>query len=132
MKRADYRESLEELTGDRWPEPGSDATRLVRNAYAAYTKPAEALTVEELRLLIGQQVALEWTVPFAIDELERDPLAEGDMYPGDLMNACMSLPEAYFADHRDEKDRLREIAVRIDAGDWDLAFSDRHSDWRST
>jgi len=130
MNRAGVRETLEELTGERWAVPGDDATRLVRKAYEAYTKPAATLTVEELRLLIGQQVALDWTVSFALAELDRNPLAEGDMYPGDLLNACLSLPVSYFAEHSETAEHLRAITAGIDQDDWDLAFAGRHSDWR--
>jgi hypothetical protein len=68
MMRVGHRESLEELTGERWQVPGDDASRLIRYAHAAYVKPAEELTAEGLRLLIGRRVALDWTVPFAIDD----------------------------------------------------------------
>lgn len=130
MDRANIQESLEELEGDRWPEPAAGATRLMCKAHEAHSKPASQLSIEDLRLLIGQKVSLSWAVPFAVAAMEKDPLAEGDMYPGDLLNACLSLPDSYFAEHLDVRDRLRAVATRISDDDWRLAFQGRFREWR--
>jgi hypothetical protein len=46
---------------------------------------ASDLTDEELRLAIGQQMSVRILVPVAIDRLEANPLASGDMYCGALL-----------------------------------------------
>lgn len=48
-------------------------------------KPLRELSDEELRLGIGQQMSLRLLVPIAIQRLESDPLACGDMYQGALL-----------------------------------------------
>nr|WP_095876306.1 contact-dependent growth inhibition system immunity protein [Streptomyces sp. TLI_235] len=57
---------LDELEG-AWPDPAPGAGGL--------------------RLLIGQGVGLPHLVPLALDLLERDPAAEGGLFPGDLLDA---------------------------------------------
>ncbi|WP_371799714.1 contact-dependent growth inhibition system immunity protein [Streptomyces sp. NBC_01707] len=51
--------SLEELKDERWPAPSGDATRLVATPHALRRKPIGELTVEGMRLLIGQGRAAE-------------------------------------------------------------------------
>jgi hypothetical protein len=66
--------------------------------------------VEELRLLIGRQQSLRRYVPLAIEILEQNPLAEGDYYPGDLLQAVLSVDPNYWRAHRDQWERADEIA----------------------
>ncbi|MFE6747330.1 contact-dependent growth inhibition system immunity protein [Kitasatospora purpeofusca] len=82
--------SLEELERDRWPTPSGDETRLVATVLVLRRKPVGDLSVEDLRLLIGQSVGLVHLLPLAVDILWDDPLAEGDMYEGDLLAAVLS------------------------------------------
>jgi hypothetical protein len=53
-------------------------------------KPIGGLTVEDMRLLIGQDVGLAYLLPLAVEVLRVDPLAEGDMYAGDLLAAVLT------------------------------------------
>lgn len=102
--------SLEQIERDAWGDPPSSATRLIRAAYELHRKPVAALTTEDLRLLIGQQIGVEVLLPYALDLLGKDPLVEGDMYPGDLLVAVLRLPPEYWVAHRDQAAELRRIA----------------------
>ncbi|MEU8815917.1 contact-dependent growth inhibition system immunity protein [Actinoplanes sp. NPDC048796] len=102
-------QSLEEIEGKAWGEPPADASRLVATVYALRRRPVGALGVEGLRVLIGQKEGLEILLPLALDELERDPLAEGDFYPGDLLAAVVRVPHAYWQGHADQAARLRAV-----------------------
>ncbi|MEU8712521.1 contact-dependent growth inhibition system immunity protein [Streptomyces sp. NPDC048663] len=82
--------SLEELERDRWPVPPADATRLVATAHALRRRPVGELTVEDMRLLIGQDIGLPYLLPLALSVLRENPLAEGDMYEGDLLSAVLT------------------------------------------
>jgi hypothetical protein len=79
--------SLEELEGERWPEPPVGATRLVLTAHALRRRPLGELSVEELRLMISQGLGLRHLLPLAREILRADPMAAGDLYPGDLLAA---------------------------------------------
>ena len=46
--------------------------------------------------MIGQQISLRYLIPRAITILEANPLAEGDMYPGDLLSAVLHTDKTYW------------------------------------
>jgi hypothetical protein len=97
-------QSLEEIENDRWGDPPADATRLISTAYALRKRPVEALDAEGFRLLISQQIGLDTLIPLAIDQVERNPLAEGGFYPGDLLDALMRrVPQSYWQAHEDQR-----------------------------
>ncbi|MFD7983840.1 contact-dependent growth inhibition system immunity protein [Kitasatospora indigofera] len=82
--------SLEELERDRWSAPSGGETRLMATVRELRRKPLGDLTVEDMRLLIRQDVGLAYLLPRAVEVLRGDPLAEGDMYEGDLLAAVLT------------------------------------------
>ncbi|NKQ28691.1 contact-dependent growth inhibition system immunity protein [Streptomyces galbus] len=82
--------SLEELERDCWPAPPADASHLVATVHGLRRRPIGELTVEDMRLLIGQDVGLGYLLPLALEVLRDDPMAEGDMYEGDLLSAVVT------------------------------------------
>ena len=72
----------------RSPEQGS---YLVAKCHQLRRKPIGEMSVEDLRILLGQQICPAYLVPLAIGILEREPLAEGDYYPGDLLVSVLNL-----------------------------------------
>lgn len=109
-------QSLEEIEGNAWGDPPPGASRLVVTVHALRRRPVGELGVEGLRVLIGQREGLATLVPLALGELERDPLAEGDFYPGDLLAAVVRVPESYWREHRDQAVRLRAVTESVDLG----------------
>ncbi|WP_327685564.1 contact-dependent growth inhibition system immunity protein [Streptomyces sp. NBC_00467] len=81
--------SLEDLEGERWPEPSAGTTHLVRTVHALRRVQVGALTVDDLRTLIAQDVGLPFLLPVALDVLRNDPPAEGRYYEGDLLSVVM-------------------------------------------
>ncbi|MEV6954683.1 contact-dependent growth inhibition system immunity protein [Streptomyces sp. NPDC051183] len=82
--------SLEELERDRWSAPSDGETRLMATVRELRRKPIGGLSVEDLRLLIGQDVGLAHLLPLAVEVLQVAPLAEGEMYEGDLLAAVLT------------------------------------------
>jgi hypothetical protein len=125
VSESDKSRSLEEIEDDYWGYPPADATRLISTAYALHKRPIGALDVEGLRLLISQQIGLDALVPLALDNVERDPLAEGDFYPGDLLDALMRrVPESYWQAHEDQRARVRTVAEALDPDEtFDLLYT---------
>jgi CDI immunity proteins len=76
--------TLDQLEGDVWGDPTFNSY-LVTTCHRLRTKPVDAFSVEDLRIMIGQKIGLPHLVPLAVPVLEREPLAEGDFYPGDLL-----------------------------------------------
>jgi hypothetical protein len=70
------------------------------------TVPLKELRIEDIRLLIGQSLGLEFLVPIALDHLEAHPLAAGDFYPGDLLKNVMEAPESFWNNHPELRERL--------------------------
>ncbi|MFE5586173.1 contact-dependent growth inhibition system immunity protein [Kitasatospora sp. NPDC056531] len=105
--------SLEELERDRWPAPPADATRLVAAAHALRRQPVGGLTVEDLRLLIRQDVGLLHLLPMALELLQENPLAEGDLYPGDLLSAVLTRNPAVWSESAQLRHKLRVIVSEL-------------------
>jgi hypothetical protein len=115
VPESDESRSLEEIENDRWGDPPADATRLISTAHTLRTRPVGALDAEGLRLLISQQIGLDTLVPLALDHVEHNPLAEGDFYPGDLLDALMRhVPQSYWQAHEDQRARVRAVAEALD------------------
>jgi hypothetical protein len=102
-------ESIEELEGECWGDPPADSTPLMATVYRLRRRPAGTLGVEDLRVLTGQRVGLAIVVPLALAVVERDPLAEGEFYPGDLLAAVLRVPAEYWRAHPDQAARLRAV-----------------------
>ncbi|MET8168230.1 contact-dependent growth inhibition system immunity protein [Streptomyces sp. NPDC005329] len=73
----DRSRSLDELERDRWQPPPPGATRLIATAHALRSRPVGTPTVEDLRLLIGQDIGLPVLLPLALEVLHDNPPAEG-------------------------------------------------------
>jgi hypothetical protein len=65
--------------------------------------------VEQLRLLIGQQIGLRFILANAIAILQVNVLAEGDHYPGDLLNSILSLSKQDWDQNLNNKKNLTEL-----------------------
>jgi len=91
--------SLQELEQSDWGEP-------------TYDSPLREFTVEDLRIMIGQNVGLPHLVPVALGRLRKDPLAEGDFYPGDLLKSMLTADPTFWREHPQWRDELKEIASR--------------------
>jgi len=84
MKQFDRSKSLQQLEGEDWGEP-TYHSHLVKECHRLRRVPLCDFTVEDLRIMIGQSIGLEYLVPLALERLQADPYAEGDYYPGDLL-----------------------------------------------
>jgi hypothetical protein len=84
MKQFDRSKSLQQLEGEDWGEP-TYHSHLVKECHRLRRVPLCDFTVEDLRIMIGQDIGLEYLVPLALERLQAEPYAEGDFYPGDLL-----------------------------------------------
>ncbi len=92
----DTTKCLEELEAVRkatsnWSSMASKGNKLRKKALKDFTN-------EELRLSISQNSSLKYLVPLAIERLLKDPLAKGDIYQGDLMNAVLTVEKKFWVD----------------------------------
>ncbi len=109
----DRSKSLNELEGHDWGEPTFDSY-LVVTCHRLRRKPLIEFTVEDLRIMIGQQISLPYLVPLAVERLEADPLAAGHYYPGDLLAVVVRVDESFWDSHADSLRRVRGIVRRAE------------------
>ena len=100
--------TLEELDGERWGEPEYSSS-LVLNCHRLRRMPLKDFTIEDLRLLIEQEIGLEYLIPLALEHLERNPFAEGDLYPGDLLKAALGVRSEFWNQHPDLRQEIKSI-----------------------
>lgn len=63
--------------------------------------------------MIGQQIGLRFLVPVALEVLERNPLAEGDYYPGDLLASVLTAGEEFWRRERGWQNRVQALLERL-------------------
>ncbi|HJT62060.1 MAG TPA: contact-dependent growth inhibition system immunity protein [Burkholderiales bacterium] len=103
--------SIEELEGERWPEPDFDS-HLVRECHRLRKLQLRLFTVENLRIMLGQDIGSRYLVPIALEHLEADPLVAGDFYPGDLLCSVLSLPREFWRANPELRTRVAAVAGR--------------------
>ncbi|MFE9359058.1 contact-dependent growth inhibition system immunity protein [Streptomyces olivaceoviridis] len=87
--------SIEDLEGNRWPDPPKASTTLVRSVHELRRRAIKNLTVEDLRRLITQDVGLRWLLPTALDFLrETAPQEAVGWYDEDLLSALLTRRES--------------------------------------
>lgn len=92
--------TLEQIDKEIWGEPTFNS-QLVKMCFALRKKPLKDFTVEDLRIMIGQNFNLEILIPIAIEKLEENILAEGNFYEGDLLNNVLSSDKNFWKEHQD-------------------------------
>ena len=106
--------TLEQIEDRHWGNPPADATRLIKTVYELRHKPVGAMDTEDLRVLLLQQESVDVLVPVALTDLEQNPLAEGDFYPGDLLTVVLKTPQAYWQ-HPDQRRRASAVITAVEA-----------------
>ncbi len=105
----DINKSLEELENNRWMDVKEYPSPLIAKIHGYRKKPIKLLTIEELRLLIGQNIGLYFIVPVAIEVLKENVFAEGDFFPGDLLLNVLRIDVNYWKENPSEKGKLNPI-----------------------
>ncbi len=105
--------TLDSVDPPAWGSAPPDATFLIKRCHELRTKPLRDFTVEDLRIMIGQQIALSRLVPLALDVLRSDPLAEGDYYPGDLLASVLRADAAVWEWSPDLTVEMRKLAENL-------------------
>ena len=91
----DLNKTLEQLDENVWGEPDSDSY-LVKTCHQLRNKILKDFTIEDLRIMIGQNINLEYLMPIAIEQLKQNILAEGHFYEGDLLNSVLTSEKEYW------------------------------------
>ena len=97
--------TLEDLDNSRWNETELQS-HLVTECHRLRKKPIGEFSIENLRIMLGQNIGTKYLLPIALEVLSQDPLAEGDYYPGDLLSSVLNLPNGVWLR---EKKLLKEV-----------------------
>ena len=81
--------TIEQLENIYWGDDIGWPSGLVIAVHRLRRKPIDEFTVEDLRIMIGQDIALKYLLPKAMEVLRADPLAAGDFYEGDLLKSVI-------------------------------------------
>lgn len=95
----DLNRTLEQLDKHIWSEPDYDS-HLVKTCHLLRKKPLGDFTVEDLRIMIGQNINLELLIPLAIKQLQENILAEGNFYEGDLLKSVLDSDSIFWINNR--------------------------------
>ncbi len=101
--------SLEELENDKWPRPKSFPTEMIRQVYLLRQKPIIELNANDLRLLISQNVGLEYLIPLSMKFFEKEIFYEALYYPGDLLLAVLNVDPVYWESNKNEAQTVLSI-----------------------
>ena len=101
--------TLEELERNNWGE-STYPSHLVTECHRLHRVQLRSLTPENLRMLIGQNIGLEFLMPLALQHLQKDPLAQGDFYPGDLLCAVLRVNPEFWKKNTTIFEEIKVIA----------------------
>lgn len=92
--------SLDSLEKVNWGNQDYDSP-LVKTVHKLRTLPLNEYRIEDLRIMIGQNIGLNFLIPLAIEQLNVNLFAEGDYYEGDLLQVVLSSNKEYWINHKD-------------------------------
>ncbi len=108
MKSFDITLSIEELENSKWKDYDFE-TNLVKRCYQLRKVALINLTIDDLRCLIGQQMYLNYLVELAIEKLKVNILAEGEYYPGDLLESVLNVKQVYWNEHKEQWQIINDL-----------------------
>jgi hypothetical protein len=108
MSNFDRNKSLQQLEGQDCSEPTYDS-HLVTECHRLRCVPLRDFSPENLRIMIGQQIGLQYLIPLALELLRGDPFTAGDCYEGDLLAAVLRADSRFWI----ASPGLRAEAARI-------------------
>jgi len=91
--------TLEALEKKKW-QPADFDSFLVKRTHELRKKALNDFTIEDLRIMIGQQIGLDYLVPLALEVLKGNPFAEGDFYEGDLLQNVLKIESWFWNDNK--------------------------------
>lgn len=115
----DINMNLEQLEKFDWGEPIfvtswgeiNQGTPLIKKCHDLRKKKLTDFTVEDLRLLIGQNIGLEYLLPLAFKILSQNIFSEGNCYPGDLLNSVLNIETGFWVNDLESRNMFLKIII---------------------
>lgn len=104
--------SLESLEKDIRPSLGAkEGSYLIKTCNSLRKKQLQDFTIEDLRIMIGQEIGLYFLMPLAIEALTVNLFAEGDYYEGDLLKSVLNVNTKFWDDNKDYWQQLNKLVI---------------------
>ncbi len=97
--------TIEEIENDFLGKPEYNS-HLVTTCHKLRKKNLSDFEIEDLRIMVGQNIALPILVPLAINRLRENLFAEGDFYPGDLLKNVLRSSKEFWDENIDLKNEV--------------------------
>lgn len=104
----DRNKTLQELDGEERGEPNFDS-RLVITCHELRKKPLSSFSIEDLKIMIGQNIGLEYLVPLALETLNDNIFAEGGYYCGDLLDVVLKVSNDFWISNPTYKNDIEHL-----------------------
>jgi len=112
LAKFDLNKSLQELENCDLGEPTYDS-HLVIMCHKLHRVPLKLFNIENLRIMIGQNIGLKFLVPLALNHLHSHPLAQGDLYPGDLLVSLLHVEANFWTQYPDYCKEIHQIVQTV-------------------
>jgi len=100
--------TIEDLEKNRWPHNDFDS-RLVRRTQELRKIPLNLFTTEDLRIMIGQQIGLDYLIPLVLETLTENLWAEGDFFEGDLLKNVLEVETEFWSKNKEYWLKLNDL-----------------------
>ena len=90
--------TLTQLEDSDWGESKIDSP-IYKRCFQLRYKKIGAMTAEDFRALVLQQIGLEFIMPGVIKLLKVNPLLEAEYYSGDLLSASLHINHYFYVLH---------------------------------
>jgi hypothetical protein len=110
--------TIENLERQNFGNPDEASTNMAKRCLELCKVPLCKFTIEDLRLMIGQEFSLRYLIPMAISHLKKNIFAEGDFYPGDLLKNVLTINTEFWSNN---KHMWHEVFSLIDSREDELA-----------
>lgn len=111
MENSWENKTLEDLEKDFWSEPNF-GSGLVIKCHNLRKVPLSELGIEDLRLMISQNIGLQYLIPLAIEKLEENILSEGDFYEGDLLQSVLKVNKQFWLTNTIYEERVKKLLIK--------------------
>lgn len=108
MYKYDFSKSLSEID-DLTIEQPEYKSHLIQACEELYHKPLKDFSIEDLRIMIGQNIGLIYLIPLAIEELQINPLVSGELYSGDLLHSVLTSNPAFWRENVALRNNIKDI-----------------------
>lgn len=101
--------SIEKLEKRDFGNPSEAPTNMIKRCLELCKVPLDKFTVEDLRLMIGQEFSLRHLIPLAIEHLKLDIFVEGEYFPGELLKNVLSVDTRFWIDNKPLWTEINEL-----------------------